>query len=111
MIGDDVSSVELQLQQLRVEATRLNEKGRALRQQHAPQADIEAATASLMAVREEVTKLEQQLKQLQGYKAPSFIKYKQQCENLIRRKFFVVPAFEIYGGAGGLYDLGPPGTP
>lgn len=30
-------------------------------------------------------------------------------EDLLLRKFFYVPAFEIYGGVGGLYDFGPPG--
>jgi len=30
-------------------------------------------------------------------------------EDLMLRKFFYVPAFEIYGGVGGLYDYGPPG--
>eukprot|EP00004_Rigifila_ramosa_P003996 TRINITY_DN1437_c2_g1_i1.p1 TRINITY_DN1437_c2_g1~~TRINITY_DN1437_c2_g1_i1.p1 ORF type:complete len:797 (-),score=268.61 TRINITY_DN1437_c2_g1_i1:34-2256(-) len=30
-------------------------------------------------------------------------------ENLLKRKYFVAPAFEIYGGVAGLYDLGPPG--
>lgn len=30
-------------------------------------------------------------------------------EDLLLRKFFYVPSFEIYGGVGGLYDYGPPG--
>eukprot|EP00768_Dysnectes_brevis_P002648 gnl/Dysnectes_brevis/1958_a2249_1996.p1 GENE.gnl/Dysnectes_brevis/1958_a2249_1996~~gnl/Dysnectes_brevis/1958_a2249_1996.p1 ORF type:complete len:640 (+),score=288.05 gnl/Dysnectes_brevis/1958_a2249_1996:31-1920(+) len=29
-------------------------------------------------------------------------------ENVLKRRFFVVPSFEIYGGVSGLYDLGPP---
>lgn len=28
---------------------------------------------------------------------------------LLRRRFFIAPAFEIYGGVAGLYDYGPPG--
>jgi len=31
-------------------------------------------------------------------------------EQLMLRKLFVVPSFEIYGGVAGLYDFGPPGT-
>lgn len=27
----------------------------------------------------------------------------------MRRRFFVIPAFEIYGGVAGLYDYGPTG--
>lgn len=29
---------------------------------------------------------------------------------MLVRRFFVVPAFEIYGGVAGLYDLGPSTT-
>jgi glycyl-tRNA synthetase len=31
-------------------------------------------------------------------------------ENLLARRMFVVPAFEIHGGVGGLFDYGPPGA-
>ncbi|KAK2880193.1 Glycine--tRNA ligase 1, mitochondrial [Arthroderma sp. PD_2] len=31
------------------------------------------------------------------------------CENLLRRRLFYTPSFEIYGGVSGLYDYGPPG--
>lgn len=30
-------------------------------------------------------------------------------EQLLKRRFFFAPAFEIYGGVSGLYDYGPPG--
>ncbi|KAJ8908199.1 hypothetical protein NDN08_008293 [Rhodosorus marinus] len=30
-------------------------------------------------------------------------------ESLMKRRFFVTPSFEIYGGIAGLYDYGPPG--
>ena len=30
-------------------------------------------------------------------------------ENVMKRRFFVVPAFEIYNGVAGLYDFGPTG--
>ncbi|EGG18010.1 glycyl-tRNA synthetase [Cavenderia fasciculata] len=30
-------------------------------------------------------------------------------EDLMKRRFFITPAFEIYGGVAGLYDYGPPG--
>lgn len=30
-------------------------------------------------------------------------------ENLLKRRCFVIPSFEIYGGVAGLYDFGPPG--
>ena len=37
-------------------------------------------------------------------------KYKRvPLENVLRRRFFVIPSFEIYGGVAGLYDYGPTG--
>ncbi|EDO05459.1 putative glycyl-tRNA synthetase [Babesia bovis T2Bo] len=34
---------------------------------------------------------------------------KASCENLLKRRFFYANSFDIYGGAAGLYDYGPPG--
>jgi glycyl-tRNA synthetase len=34
---------------------------------------------------------------------------RQAVDEILVQRFFVVPSFEIYGGIGGLYDLGPPG--
>eukprot|EP01054_Gregarina_sp_Poly1_P000999 Gregarina_sp_Poly_1__998@NODE_1242_length_4649_cov_191_440637_g847_i0_p1_GENE_NODE_1242_length_4649_cov_191_440637_g847_i0NODE_1242_length_4649_cov_191_440637_g847_i0_p1_ORF_typecomplete_len652_score113_57tRNAsynt_2b/PF00587_25/5_2e03tRNAsynt_2b/PF00587_25/3_8e27tRNAsynt_2b/PF00587_25/0_032HGTP_anticodon/PF03129_20/2_8e03HGTP_anticodon/PF03129_20/8_1e18_NODE_1242_length_4649_cov_191_440637_g847_i0261957 len=30
-------------------------------------------------------------------------------DNLLRRRFFIAPSFEIYGSSAGLFDFGPPG--
>ncbi|OQS04905.1 glycyl-tRNA synthetase [Thraustotheca clavata] len=35
---------------------------------------------------------------------------KKALEDLLVRKMFVVPSFEIYGGVAGFYDFGPPGA-
>jgi glycyl-tRNA synthetase len=35
---------------------------------------------------------------------------KSRLEQLLNRRFFYAPAFEIYGGVAGLYDYGPPGS-
>lgn len=35
---------------------------------------------------------------------------RKEVEDLLKRKFFVVPAFEIYGGVVGLFDFGPLGS-
>jgi glycyl-tRNA synthetase len=32
------------------------------------------------------------------------------AEEVLRRRFFFTPSFSIYGGVGGLYDYGPPGS-
>ena len=34
---------------------------------------------------------------------------REKLENVLKRRFFVVQAFEIYGGESGLFDYGPPG--
>jgi len=37
-------------------------------------------------------------------------KYKREkLENCLKRRFFVIQSFEIYGGVAGFYDYGPPG--
>ncbi|GFE55888.1 glycyl-tRNA synthetase [Babesia ovis] len=36
-------------------------------------------------------------------------KNKTPCENLLKRRFFYSNSFDIYGGAAGLFDYGPPG--
>ncbi|GME82743.1 unnamed protein product [[Candida] boidinii] len=34
---------------------------------------------------------------------------RENLEQVLKRRFFYAPAFEIYGGVSGLYDYGPPG--
>ena len=35
---------------------------------------------------------------------------RKECEDLLKRKFFYIQSFEIYGGVSGLYDYGPLGS-
>lgn len=35
---------------------------------------------------------------------------RKECENLLKRQFFYIQSFEIYGGVAGLYDYGPLGS-
>ena len=42
--------------------------------------------------------------------AAKFAKTRDQLDDLIKRRFFYRQAFEIYGGVGGFYTYGPPGT-
>ena len=34
---------------------------------------------------------------------------REKLENVMKRRFFVIPSFEIYNGVAGLYDYGPTG--
>jgi len=35
---------------------------------------------------------------------------RKECDDLLRRKLFYTPSFEIYNGVAGLYDYGPLGA-
>eukprot|EP00466_Bigelowiella_natans_P011206 jgi/Bigna1/53322/estExt_Genewise1Plus.C_180034 len=35
---------------------------------------------------------------------------RKELDDLMKRRFFVVPSFEIYGGVAGFFDFGPPGS-
>ncbi|KAL8426045.1 hypothetical protein Efla_001963 [Eimeria flavescens] len=108
--GEPLAALEQQLQRLRVEAARQQEAARAQRQQQAAAGGADEAAAALAELRRRIGRLEEEIRRQKGGDSLSpFQKNKQQCENLIKRKFFVVPAYEIYGGVGGLYDFGPPG--
>ncbi|CUV07647.1 unnamed protein product [Cryptosporidium hominis] len=39
----------------------------------------------------------------------TLIERREALENLLKRRFFIAPSFEIYGGVAGLFDYGPPG--
>ena len=37
-------------------------------------------------------------------------KYKrEEVDNVLNRRFFVIPSYQIYGGVAGFFDYGPPG--
>lgn len=35
---------------------------------------------------------------------------RKEVEDLLKRKFFIIPSFEIYGGVAGFFDFGPLGS-
>ena len=48
-----------------------------------------------------------QMKELEG--SDSATAFNRKCfDELVLRKMFVIPSFEIHGGVKGLFDLGPP---
>nr|CEL67199.1 TPA: TRNA synthetase Gly, related [Neospora caninum Liverpool] len=94
-----------QLRELRVKVTQNAEKVRLLKQANASAEEIAAGVDTLVRLRAQVSELEKQLESTR----PLYYQLRSQCENLLKRRFFVVPSYEIYGGVGGLYDFGPPG--
>ena len=63
---------------------------------------IGEAVAQLQALKLEATTLSEKLQS----DKPTF--NRKSFDELVLRKMFVVPSFEIHGGVKGLYDLGPP---
>ncbi|PHJ20953.1 glycyl-trna synthetase [Cystoisospora suis] len=94
-----------QLRGLRVQVTQKGEHVRLLKQANASAEEIAAAVDALGQLRAQVGVLEKQLESSR----PLYYQLRTQCENLLKRRFFIAPAYEIYGGVGGLYDFGPPG--
>lgn len=78
---------------------------RELKTKKAPEADIKAAVAKLLKLKEKLAgEMAEKNKEKDASKA-----FRAGFEDVMLRKFFYVPAFEIYGGVAGLYDFGPPG--
>lgn len=76
---------------------------RELKNSNAPSTDLDLALRELKARKKVLTNKEKEL-------APPEEKFdRPKLEDLLRRRFFFIPSFEIYGGVAGLYDFGPPG--
>eukprot|EP00049_Salpingoeca_infusionum_P017633 m.353800 g.353800 ORF g.353800 m.353800 type:complete len:667 (-) comp16836_c0_seq1:181-2181(-) len=74
---------------------------RQLKKEKAPKEEIQAAVAELLARKDLLAtsfpKEEEDTFNREGF------------EDLMKRRFFYAPAFEMYGGVAGLYDYGPSG--
>lgn len=69
---------------------------------------FEAAKTLLKDRRKELDEAKKAYDNVAG--ATTNIFKREETEGLLKRRFFITPSFEIYGGVGGLYDYGPPGT-
>ncbi|OQR93363.1 glycyl-tRNA synthetase [Achlya hypogyna] len=74
---------------------------RELKKNGGAAADITAAVVELNALKAQLAAMAEPAGPVLNKKA---------LEDLLLRKMFVVPSFEIYGGVGGFYDFGPPGA-
>ncbi|XP_066921530.1 glycine--tRNA ligase-like [Clytia hemisphaerica] len=98
----DIAELEQQVKNCRISVKEQGDLVKKLKGEKALTADIDIAVKELKA-RKRV--LEQ--KELQLDPPDNFDRGK--CEDLLKRRFFYAPAFEIYGGVAGLYDFGPMG--
>lgn len=78
---------------------------RDLKAAKASKEDIKAAVDKLLSLKKQLeVKMAELNKEKDAAKA-----HRAGFEDVMLRKFFYVPSFEIYGGVAGLYDFGPPG--
>lgn len=73
-----------------------------LKSEGAPKVDVDLAVKELKSRKRTLEQKELQLDPPEKFD-------RGKCEDLLKRRFFYAPAFEIYGGVAGLYDFGPMG--
>ncbi|DAZ99025.1 TPA: hypothetical protein N0F65_010911 [Lagenidium giganteum] len=98
-------STPVDVDALRASVTRQGALVRELKQNGAAAEDVKKAVDQLKALK---IQLEVETAK-QGPEEDGLSKTdKKALDDLLIRKMFVVPSFEIYGGIGGFYDFGPP---
>ena len=108
MVSDETKSPIEDMSALRDELDRLNaqitKQGALVRQLKKDGAadDISDAVDKLQALKIKAGELASKLES----DSPKF--NRKAFDDLVLRKMFVVPSFEIHGGVKGLFDLGPP---
>ena len=103
MTGGEKSREDLQdeLDALNAKITKQGSHVRQLKKDGVADA-IADAVSQLQALKLEASQLAEKVQADE----PSF--NRRSFDELVLRKMFVVPSFEIHGGVKGLYDLGPP---
>ena len=104
MSAEDSSKLQDELDALNAQITKQGSTVRQLKKDGAAAEAIEEAVNALQALKITSAELTEKLKGSE----PEF--NRKSFDDLIIRKMFVVPSFEIHGGVKGLFDLGPPAT-
>jgi len=99
-----LAAKEKELKELKALVCQLKEQGLA---KTSP--ELATAIRQLQAVNTTVKEYTKELAKGGDSAVERFAVPRDACEDLLKRRFFLSPSFEIYGGVGGLYDLGPPG--
>ena len=101
---EDATNLQQQdeLDRLNAAVTKQGSAVRELKKSGGSPDEIAAAVAELQTLKQQAATLGEQLQKNDNtFNRKAF-------DDLVLRKMFVVPAFEIHGGVKGLYDLGPP---
>ena len=97
----------IDLDALAASVTKQGSLVRQMKKDGEPSTDLKVAVDALKALKVSLDEA-QKAADLLDSSSSNFIR--KNFDEMLVRKFFVVPSFEIHGGVGGLYDLGPPGS-
>lgn len=101
---EDLSKIQDELDALNAQITKQGSSVRQLKKDGADADAIAEAVAALQKLKITAGELTEKVKGDEAqFNRKSF-------DDLVIRKMFVVPSFEIHGGVKGLFDLGPPAT-
>eukprot|EP00559_Dactyliosolen_fragilissimus_P006532 CAMPEP_0184861516 /NCGR_PEP_ID=MMETSP0580-20130426/6184_1 /TAXON_ID=1118495 /ORGANISM="Dactyliosolen fragilissimus" /LENGTH=726 /DNA_ID=CAMNT_0027359043 /DNA_START=110 /DNA_END=2290 /DNA_ORIENTATION=- len=105
----DMKSLEDEIDRLNAQVTKQGSTVRALKK--ASTSDADAIASAVKEMQELKIRVEELMKMKEELDPAAAAKNKfnrKSFDDLILRKMFVVPSFEIHGGVKGLFDLGPP---
>jgi len=98
-----MTAQEMDIDALNAQVTKQGSVVRQLKKDGASSDEVAAAVDKLQQLKISVEELRKKTESAEdAFNRRAF-------DDLVLRKMFVVPAFEIHGGVKGLYDLGPPG--
>lgn len=100
---EDMSALQDQLDELNAQITKQGALVRQLKKDGGGADEISGAVDKLQALKIQATEVSSKVEA----DSPKF--NRKAFDDLVLRKMFVVPSFEIHGGVKGLFDLGPPG--
>lgn len=100
--AEETSKIQDELDALNAKITKQGASVRQLKKDGGNAENIKEAVEALQALKITAGGLSSQL----AANEPQF--NRKSFDDLIIRKMFVVPSFEIHGGVKGLFDLGPP---
>ncbi len=107
MSSIDVSSLQDEIDALAAKITKQGAAVRTLKKTSASDADaIGEAVKELQKLKINQTDLLKKMEEITGGDKNAF--NRKVFDELVLRKMFVIPSFEIHGGVKGLFDLGPP---
>ena len=99
--GEETPQWQDELDALNASATKQGSIVRQLKKEGADAEKIQEEVQKLQTIRIQIEELTKKYVKEDTFNRKAF-------DDLVLRKMFVVPAFEIHGGVKGLFDLGPP---